>query len=244
MRVLPRGPGREAAVRLARLRRGRGGRRRGGRSGVRAGQAGRVRAAARRRRSPIRRVAERAADDTAVILYTSRHHRQAEGRRAHAREPARATAAPPRARSAELARGRRAARRAAAVPLLRADLHDELRAWPPGPRSRCCRASIRRRRWRSSSRDRVTIFQGVPTMYNAMLHAEAADDRGHLHAAALHVRRRGDAGRADARLRGEVRLHHPRGLRALGDLPGRLLQPPGPRAQAGLDRHADRRASR
>ena len=35
-----------------------------------------------------RDVAERAGDDTAVILYTSRHHRQAEGRRADPRQPA------------------------------------------------------------------------------------------------------------------------------------------------------------
>ena len=48
-------------------------------------------------------------------------------------------------------------------------------------------------------RDGVTIFQGVPTMYNAMLHSESADERRHLDAAHLHVRRRGDARRADAR---------------------------------------------
>ena len=41
-------------------------------------------------------------------------------------------------------------------------------------------------------------------------------------------------------LRGEVRLQDPRGLRPVGDLAGRLLQPPRPRAQARLDRHADR----
>ena len=43
-------------------------------------------------------------------------------------------------------------------------------------------------------RDRVTVFQGVPTMYNGMLHG-AGGRRRHLDAAALHVRRRGDAGR-------------------------------------------------
>ena len=43
----------------------------GGRRRVPAGQAGRVRAAARRRPSPIPSVEDRAADDTAVILYTS-----------------------------------------------------------------------------------------------------------------------------------------------------------------------------
>ena len=71
-----------------------------------------------------------------------------------------------------------------------------------------------------------------------MLHAEAADAADTSTLRALHVRRRGHAGRADARLRGEVRLHDPRGLRAVRDVAGRLLQPPRPRAQAGLDRHA------
>ena len=42
-------------------------------------------------------------------------------------------------------------------------------------------------------------------------------------------------------LRGEVRLHHPRGLRPQRDLAGRLVQPPARRAQARLHRHPDRR---
>ncbi len=53
-------------------------------------------------------------------------------------------------------------------------------------------------------------------------------------------RRRGHAGRGDARLRGEVRLHDPRGLRPVRDLAGGVVQPPRQGAQAGLDRHADR----
>ncbi len=89
-------------------------------------------------------------------------------------------------------------------------------------------------------RDRVTVFMGVPTMYNAMLHCESRARRRPLDAAAVRVGRLVAAGRADARVRAGLRLHHPRGLRPLGDLPGRLLQPPRPRAQAGLDRHADR----
>ena len=52
------------------------------------------------------------------------------------------------------------------------------------------------------------------------------------------------AGRGAARLRGGVRLHDPRGLRAVGDLAGRLVQPPGPRAQARLHRYARSAASR
>ena len=63
-------PGGEAVVRLARLRRGGRGRRRGGRGRADLGQAGRVRAAAGRvlDQAPV---VERDGDDTAVILYTS-----------------------------------------------------------------------------------------------------------------------------------------------------------------------------
>ena len=62
----------------------------------------------------------------------------------------------------------------------------------------------------------------------------------HLLAAHLRHRRRLDAGRGAARLRGGLRRDRARGLRPLGDLAGRLLQPPGHGAQAGLDRHPDR----
>ena len=103
--------------------------------------------------------------------------------------------------------------------------------------SRCSRASTPTRRSRSSSATGVTIFQGVPTMYNAMLHSRERRQRRHLVAARLHVGRLGDARGADAQLRGGVRLQGPRGLRPVGDLTGRLLQPPRQRAQARLDRH-------
>ena len=43
---------------------------------------------------PTERVADRTADDTAVILYTSGHHRPAQGRRAHPRQPRAAMSAP------------------------------------------------------------------------------------------------------------------------------------------------------
>ena len=65
----------------------------------------------------------------------------------------------------------------------------------------------------------------------------------HVLAARLHLRRRVAAGRGAARVRVPVRRDDPGGLRALRDLAGRLLQPPGPRAQAGLDRHADPRGA-
>ena len=75
------------------------------------------------RRPPSRTAtsAERADDDTAVILYTSGTTGHAEGRRAHARQPAQQRASLDR-RSFDFDRGRRRPRRAAAVPLLRADV--------------------------------------------------------------------------------------------------------------------------
>ena len=77
-------------------------------------------------------------------------------------------------------------------------------------------------------RDAVTIFEGVPTMYAAMLHSPDGDPAQTTDAADLHLRRRLAAARNPARVRGEVRLRHPRGLRAVGDLTGRVVQPPGP----------------
>src|SRR5271166_3609926 len=78
---------------------------------------------------------------------------------------------------------------------------------------------------------RVTVFEGVPTMYVALLHRP---DRADYDVSALQMCFSGGA----ARLRAGVRLHGARGLRPVGDLPGRLVQPPGPGAQARLDRHA------
>ena len=49
--------------------------------------------------------------------------------------------------------------------------------------------------------------------------------RGRRAPAMLHVGRRRHAGRADEAVRGALRRAHPRGLRALGDLPGGDLQP-------------------
>ena len=63
-------------------------------------------------------------------------------------------------------------------------------------------------------RDRVTIFEGVPTMYAAMLHHPDRASRRHVVAAAVRIRRRGAAGRGPARVRGGVRLH--RSWRATG----------------------------
>ncbi len=88
-------------------------------------------------------------------------------------------------------------------------------------------------------RDRVTIFEGVPTMYGALLNHPRRSRVRRCRAARLRVGRRGAAGRGAARFRCRLRLQGPGGLRVVGDLAGRVVQPPRPRAQARLDRHAD-----
>jgi long-chain acyl-CoA synthetase len=89
-------------------------------------------------------------------------------------------------------------------------------------------------------RDRVTIFEGVPTMYAALLQYPQHADYDNIRTATMRVRRCGHAGGDPSRLRENLRLHHPRGLRPVGDLAGRVVQPPRPRTQARLNRHADR----
>ena len=89
-------------------------------------------------------------------------------------------------------------------------------------------------------RDKITLFQGVPTMYNGMLHASNKDDVDTSTLQGLHVRRVGDARGGHARLREAVRLQGPGGLRPVRDLPGRLVQPPRQGEQGGLDRHPHR----
>ena len=85
---------------------------------------------------------------------------------------------------------------------------------------------------------RVTVFEAVPTMYVALLHAGRPRGLRHLRAADVHLRRRGPAGRGAARVRRGVRRPGARGLRPVRNLAGRLVQPPRPGAQARLDRHA------
>ena len=60
-------------------------------------------------------------------------------------------------------------------------------------------------------------------------------------AAAVRVGRGRAPGRGAAPVRGGVPLPDPGGLRAVGDLAGRVVQPPGPGTQGGLDRHPHRR---
>ena len=55
-------------------------------------------------------------------------------------------------------------------------------------------------------RDRVTVFEGVPTMYTALLNHAGRERYDASVAAHLRVRRRRAAGRGPARLRGSLRL--------------------------------------
>ena len=90
------------------------------------------------------------------------------------------------------------------------------------------------------ARDRVTVFEGVPTMFNAFLHAPDRESYDTSVAARVLLGRRGDPGRGAEGLRGGLRLHRARGLRPVRDLAGRLVQPPARHPQGRLDRHADR----
>ena len=87
------------------------------------------------------------------------------------------------------------------------------------------------------SNDRVTIFLGVPTMYMGLLAVKNKErfDTSTLKVAAL--RRIIAAGRGVARRRAGIRLRDARGLWTLRDLASRVVQPPGPAQQAGLDRN-------
>ena len=90
-------------------------------------------------------------------------------------------------------------------------------------------------------KERVTIMQGVPTMYAAILNHPQSDGMDASSPAHLRLRRVRDAAGGHALLRGQVRLHHPRGLRPVRDLAGRVVQHARPGAQA---RHHRRRHPR
>ena len=90
---------------------------------------------------------------------------------------------------------------------------------------------------------RATVFAGVPTMYGALL-ASRTGRTTTSRRCGLHVRRGRPAGRGAAGLRGGVRLPGARGVRAVGDLAGGLVQPPRSGAQARLDRDSRSRAWR
>ena len=89
-------------------------------------------------------------------------------------------------------------------------------------------------------RDKVTLFAGVPTMYNAMLNNDAREEHDH---SSLRLCCSGGSAMPGELMRGFEKAfdtHDPRGLRAERDLAGRLLQPPRQGAQGRLHRHADR----
>ncbi len=187
-------------------------------------------ARARRRRRRSRRGRHRRA---ALHL---RHHRPAQGRRAH-----------PRQHDQQRRRQRRDPRRAhrggrrdglpAALPLLRADLRPERggahrRLPDPDPPLRR-RQGARGRRPRQGHR-----LRRRPDHVRRDAARRGRDVLRHVEPAHLHLRRLRDAGRGDEEVREGLRLHRARGLRALRDLTGRVLQPARHRAQAGLDRRA------
>src|SRR4051812_40274894 len=181
--------------------------------------------------APLAEVVPRDSHDTAVIPLHLRHDRHAEGRRAHPREPAAQRRG--ERRGVRPRRADRDARRASAVPRLRPDVRAQRHhrgrrvphAHPPLRRDRGARDP------RTRPRDRLR-GRADDVRRDAALSARHGDR--HVDARGVRVRRRGDAGRAHARLRGAVRLPGPRGLRALGDLAARVVQPTRPRAQARL----------
>ncbi len=96
-----------------------------------------------------------------------RHRRLAEGRHAHPRQPAGQPRAVPGPPGTPADGRRRGARRAAALPHLRAQRRARASRSPPAPR--CCSSSASTRSRRSSrSRDHgVTVISGAPTMWAA-----------------------------------------------------------------------------
>ena len=165
-RLLPEGLGGQAAVRLGGLRRGRAGRRRAGRRRVHAGRAGRVREQVGAA-EPVTEVADTADDDTAVILYTSGTTGQPKGAElTHANLTRNAQA------SRDLFGLGAEAIMLGALPLFHAFGQTcGMNATVGGggtltliPRFDPAKAL------EIIQRDHVNVFQGVPTMYGAMLH--------------------------------------------------------------------------
>ena len=118
-------------------------------------------------------MADRSAEDTAVILYTSGTTGKPKGAELTHSNLLQELPGVVREARRDQRRGR-APRRAAAVPLLRPDLHDE-RAVSVGATVTMLPRFDPEKALEIIERDKVTLFQGVPTMYNAMLHSESCD---------------------------------------------------------------------
>jgi long-chain acyl-CoA synthetase len=79
---------------------------------------------------------------------------------------------------------------------------------------------------RVMARDGVNVFEGVPTMFTALVrHPGRPAGRRHLRDAVRRLRRRGVAGAGAGGVRGGVRRTGPRGRWSVGDLAGRVVQP-------------------
>ena len=221
---------RASAVRGAREG-GRGGR--GRARGVGGGRGRRHRRGARRRAADLDALHPTLPTDTAVILYTSGTTGKPKGAElTHSNLFVNCAVVLPKLLPIE--RRRRRARDAAALPLVRADLHPEREHRRRRHVHAAAALHARRRARDHGARPRHAV-RGRPDDV-----LRAAPPRGprarSLGAALVRLGRRGDAGRGDERVRGEVPRRDPRGLRPLGDLAGRVLQHAGPPAHAGLDR--------
>ena len=205
----------------------------GGRRGL-GGRAGRRRAGARGRRP--RRLRHRRDP------VHERDDRHAQGGRADPRQPVRER--PGHGDDAvRVHRGRRGARRAAAVPRLRPDLRAQRRGVRRGAADHA--PALRpgqgpgghRPRPRDGVRGRPDDVQRVPALPRPRR-------RRRVEPAGVLLRRRGHPGRGAPGVRGGVRVHGAGGLRAVGDLAGGLLQPPPRHPQGRLHRDARSRACR
>ena len=167
-----------------------------------------------------------------------RHHGLTEGSRSHRRQPRQQRPHRPGHPDADGA-GRRRVRRPAVVPLLRQTCG--LNAAIAGG---ACLTLLPKfdgeEALRIAAEDRVTVFLGVPTMSMALLAVPnpGRSDTSRLKVAASVVvaPRRGPVRGAAA-----VRVPAAGGIRVVGDLTDRLLQPPGPTRETRLGGHPDPR---